>query len=196
VGARLGALFPFGNAYDYRVTPYYEVGERWGGLAGEGLAIEGDVGVRFARRNIIYGFWEHGRLATGGDPSWRTGPSGFGDQVSATTDFAGAGLRWTSRPDSVGLVLDAGLGYRWFRERWSSRTKMHLQGFGEFRLGFGADVRVSPTFSLSPMFMFSTGVFRDRQISLDGGPRQTIDSVSGSHGTVTLTIGGHFDLGS
>ncbi len=198
LGARVGALFPFGNAYAIYSDPYYEYGESWSGLASSGPAVEGDLGVRFARRFIIYGFWEHAWLGTGNDPSWRTvgsppvGP--FGDQTSATTDYPGLGFRWSSRPDYTGLVIDVGLGYRWFRETWSSGTKMELQGFGEFRFGFGADIRMNRMLSISPLLMFSSGSFTDREITFPGSGPLPIDSVPGSHGTVTLSIGGHVDF--
>ncbi len=71
---------------------------------------------------------------------------------------------------------------------------MRLAGFGEFRAGFGADIRINRLFSLSPLFMFSTGEFHDRTITLAGQPERAIPSYTGSHGTVTLTVGGHFDL--
>ncbi len=198
VGARLGVLFPFGNAYAIDAGPYYEYGESWQGLASSGPSLEGDVGVRFARRYILYGFWEHAWLGTGSDPTWRTVGSppvgAFGDQKSATTDYAGVGFRWSSRPDYVGLVIDLGLGYRWFRERWNSGTAMDLQGFGEFRFGFGADIRMTRSFSLSPLIMFSSGSFIDREITFPGYAPAPIQSLAGSHGTVTLSIGGHFDF--
>jgi hypothetical protein len=202
VGGRFGALLPFGNAYDLGYDIYgYPVGERWDGLASSELGLEGDVGARFARRYIVYGFWEHGFMGTGGDSSWNgatgmhlAGVPPFGEQRSATTDFTGAGFRWSSRPDAAGIVVDLGLGYRWFRESWASGASMTLKGFGEFRIGFGADVRVNRMFSVSPLFTFSTGNFHDRKVMLPGQPEQSIASYAGTHGTVTLTIGGHFDL--
>ena len=205
VGGRFGALFPFGNAYDLGYDVYgYPVGESWDGLASSGLDLEGDVGVRFARRYIVYGFWEHGFMGTGGDPSWSSatgtahlqGAPAFGEQRSATTDFTGAGFRWSSRPDSAGIVVDLGLGHRWFRESWASGASMMLKGFGEFRVGFGADIRVNRMLSISPLVIFSTGNFHDRQVTLPGQSPQSIASYGGTHGTVTLTVGGHFDLAS
>src|SRR5262249_38551246 len=110
------------------------------------------------------------------------------------TDLVGGGIRWSARPDTAGLVVDAGLGYRWFREHWATDTELRLRGFGEFRLGFGADVRLNPFFTLSPMLMLSTGVFTDGDIRDHGAPRQSLDFLNAAHGTVTLTVGGHFDL--
>jgi hypothetical protein len=206
IGARAGALFPFGNAYIYGRDFYYEYGESWNGLASSGPLVEADVGVRIARHYIVYGFWERAFMGTGSDATWRTGrppatPEAsadppYGDQTSATTDFAGVGFRWSSRPDSVGLVLDLGLGYRWFRERWAGGYKMDLKGFGEFRFGFGADIRATRSFTLTPLLMFSTGTFHDRDFTSPVLGQYSIPSYGGSHGTVTLTIGGAFDLAS
>jgi hypothetical protein len=194
VGARVGALFPFGNAYD--TDPYYNTGEEWDWLATGGPVIEGDVGMRFARNFIVYGFLEHAFMGQGSDPSWRAASgSNFGDQQSATTDYTGLGFRWSSRPSSVGFVLDAGLGYRWFRERWSSGAKMDLAGFGEFRFGLGADVRVTHLFSLTPLLSISSGSFSERTVTLPGqGKGDIANTFSGSHGTLTLSVGGNFDL--
>jgi hypothetical protein len=193
-GARLGVLFPFGHAYDYAFTSH-EFGEPWKGLASTGMALEGDLGIRMARHYILYGFWEHGELSTGSDESWRIGTTHFGDQDWARTEYVGGGFRWSSRPDSVGFVFDTGLGYRWFNERWASNTEMHLRGFGEFRIGFGVDLRVTRAFSLSPLFMFSSGVFTDGDLRNHGGPQVPLDFVHATHSTITLTLGAHFDLG-
>ena len=197
LGARAGALFPFGNAYATARDYYYEYGEEWDGLATGGPLVEADRGVRFARSFILSGFWEHAWMGKGSDPSWRSPAPGsnFGDQTSATTDYTGLGFRWSSRPDRVGIIIDLGLGYRWFRERWASGAKMDLQGFGEFRLGFGADIRTSRLFSLTPLLSISSGSFGDRQVTLPGvGKRDIEGSYSGSHGTLTLSVGGNFDL--
>jgi hypothetical protein len=188
-------MFPFGNAFDTPVAPGFAVAQRWEGLATGGLDIEGDAGVRLARHYILYAFWEHGEMGTGTDESLRFGDANFGDQSWARTDYPGIGLRWSSRPDTTGLVVDMGLGYRSFREHWTNDTEIRLRGFGEFRLGFGVDARITPMFTISPMFMFSTGVFTDGDIVDHGAPRESLDFVNASHGTVTLTIGGHFDLG-
>ena len=194
VGARVGAFFPFGNAYD--TSPYYNEGEKWDWLATGGPVIEGDVGMRFGRSFILYGFWEHAWMGKGSDPSWRAATgSNFGDQKSASTDFTGLGFRWSSRPSTVGFLLDLGLGYRWFREEWASGAKMNLAGFGEFRVGVGADVRLNHLVSLTPLFSLSFGSFGDRTVTIPGKGKGDIDgSYSGSHGTMTLSLGGNFDL--
>lgn len=196
VGARVGALFPFGYAYSTGRDYYYDYGEEWAGLATGGPAIEADLGVRFARSFGLYGFWEHAWMGKGSDPSWRA-PSGsnFGEQLSATTDFAGLGFRWSSRPSTVGFLIDLGLGYRWFNEKWASGAKFDLEGFGEFRFGLGADVRLNRLVSLTPLMSVSTGSFSSREVTLPGeGKHDIANTFSGSHGTVTLSLGGNFDL--
>jgi hypothetical protein len=197
LGVRVGALFPFGNAYATDSDYYYEYGEEWDGLATGGPLVEADVGARFARSFILYAFWERAWMGKGSDPSWRTPAPGsnFGEQTSATTDYPGLGFRWSSRPSTVGVLIDVGLGYRWFRERWASGAKMDLSGFGEFRIGLGADVRLSRLMSLTPLLTLTSGSFGDRQVTIPGEGRRDIQgSFSGSHGTLTLSIGGNFDF--
>jgi hypothetical protein len=197
LGARVGALFPFGNAYATGRDYYYEYGEEWAGLATGGPLVEADIGARLARSFILYAFWEHAWMGKGSDPSWRAPPpeANFGEQLSATTDYTGLGFRWSSRPSNVGVLIDVGLGYRWFRERWASGARMNLSGFGEFRLGLGADVRLSRLMSLTPILSISSGAFGDRQVTLPGqGTKDIANTFSGSHGTLTLSVGGNFDF--
>jgi hypothetical protein len=195
LGGRGGVLFPNGAAYSNRVAsagnyvvvdPVY-----FGDLAGPGPSFELNVGGRFARRYIVYGLWEHAFLGTGGD-AVRTAP--LGDQTSASTDLLGVGFRWSSNPDEVGLVLDAGLGYRWFRESWASGASVDMRGFGEFRIGIGADIRVMDRLALSPMFSWSFGEFTERRLRDPTGSLGPGDYAE-AHGTIGLTLGAHYDIG-
>ena len=90
LGARVGALFPFGHVYDY--DPYYNQGVAWDDSASAGPSMELDLGGRFGRHYIVYGAWERGWLGTGRDPSFRAGgvldtTGGYGEQKSAVTDL-------------------------------------------------------------------------------------------------------------
>jgi hypothetical protein len=199
LGARVGALFPFGYAYATEQYGYYEYGESWNGLAAGGPSVEADVGARLGRQFIVFGFIEHAFMTKGSDSTWRypTDPKyfAFGEQQSASTDFTGVGFRWSSNPNRVGILFDVGLGYRWFRERWSSGAKMDLSGFGEFRLGAGADIRVNRLLSITPLFSVSSGVFSNREWTIPGqGTSEIQGAMSGSHGTLNFTVGGNFDL--
>ena len=193
LGARVGALFPFGNAYATDRDYYYEYGEEWAGLATGGPLVEADVGARFARSFIVYGFWEHAWMGKGSDPSWRaprppdTNPN-FGNQTSATTDYPGLGFRWSSRPSTVGVLIDVGLGYRWFQRAMELRREDGPCRLRGVRLGLGADIRLSRLMSLTPLLSISSGAFSDRTVTLPGEGKQDIQGTySGSHGTVTMT---------
>jgi len=191
LGVRGGVLFPAGHLYDEGIDPYYPYGRNWSDVASTGPLFELNLGGRFGRRYLVFVLWEHAVLGTGSDPNWQTL---FGSQKSATTDFAGVGFRWSSNPDEVGLALEFGLGYRWFRERWESGYRLNMEGFGEFRFGLGADIRVSRAVTITPMLAISQGVFTDREQGFPGQPLQPIHSYGASHQTLTLTLGGHFDL--
>jgi hypothetical protein len=194
LGARGGVLFPSGYLYDEGTDPYYPNGPAWSDLAGSGPLFELDVGARLARRYLLFAAWEHAELGTGGD-SWYQ--INFGSQTRARTDFAGVGFRWSSSPDDVGLALELGLGYRWFKERWGepgTEYRLSMEGFGEFRFGLGADIRVSRVVAISPMLMISEGVFNDRELGQPGQPMQPIRSYAAAHQTVTLSLGAHFDV--
>jgi hypothetical protein len=191
LGVRAGVLFPAGYLYDDGSDPYYPTGPGWGDVAGSGPLVELNLGGRLARRFLLFAAWEHASLGTGGDSYYQTA---FGSQTSARTDFAGMGFRWSSSPDDVGLALELGLGYRWFRERWASGYRLNLEGFGEFRFGLGADIRVSRMVAISPMLMIAEGVFNDREFGLPGQAMQSIRSYAAAHQTVSLTLGGHFDI--
>ena len=71
---------------------------------------------------------------------------------------------------------------------------MALDGFGELRAGLGADIRVNRLFAIEPLFSFSTGQFYNRSYNPPGQSERSIPSYTGAHGTVTFTLGGHFDL--
>jgi hypothetical protein len=194
LGGRGGVLFPSGALYDQidttQSTRSYQVvdPEPWSDIAGNGPVFELDVGGRFSRHYIIYGLWEHAFLGAGG--ALLT----FGDPTSASTDLAGVGFRWSSNPDEVGIVVDLGLGYRWFRESWADGTKLDMQGLGETRIGVGADIRVADRLSLSPLFALSVGEFNIRRIHGPGIAGSGIGDYSDTHSTVTLTLGVHYDL--
>lgn len=187
LGARAGMLQPFGKLYYYDTGS--SAGPSWGDAAGPGASIEVDVGGRFGRRYLVYGFWEYAQL-DGGDAF-----HGPGDGAPrASTSLWGVGLRWSSSPDETGLALDVGLGYRTFDLAWDDGTSLRMSSPFEMRLGIGADIRLSRTFTLSPMFQLTNGVFDDGTYSPAGAPSYSVGGVAATHGTIGLTVGGHFDL--
>lgn len=189
LGARGGVLLPFGKLYYDSATSYS--GPNWSGAAGPGPSVEVDVGGRFGRRYMVYGFWEYARLGKGGDPAFHDAAGG---QSGARTSLWGIGFRWTSFPDETGLAIDIGLGYRTFDLDWNDGSSLHMTSPFEVRLGIGADIRLSRAFTLSPMFQLTNGSFADGTYSPAGAPSYSIGGVEASHGTVGISVGGHFDV--
>lgn len=212
LGGRLGGIAPVGRLYYYGVSGYYyDDGPGWSDVASPGLSLEGDIGGRFARRFVVYGFLEHARFGAGGaslSELYTQNPAkdaagrpvdASGNLLDATTTRAtstsvGVALRWTSSPDDVGLLVDVGLGYRWADVRWSDGSHLAMSSPFEVRLGIGADIRLSRSFALSPELMFTNGVFSDAKLDRPGLPRENLGNVAAGHGTVGLQLGGHFDL--
>jgi hypothetical protein len=201
IGARGGVLFPSGSLYkddnasnssnpNAFLTGNELASTGFASFAGPGPSGELDLGARFARHFIAYVLWEHGWLWKGNQvwSDW-----GGGNQ-SASTDLAGAGMRWSSNPDRIGVAVDLALGYRWLRSSWQDGTSIVLKGFGESRLGIGADIRVHKALSLSPMFNIGVGTFSDRNLHLGSGGDQQLGDRGAAHTTIGLTFGAHFDV--
>lgn len=187
LGARLGMIAPFGKlGYDH---PDGHAGPNWTDLAGPGSSFELDVGGRFARRYVLYAFWERGSLGFGRDHE-----SFAKEQTRSRTDLFGAGLRWISDPDETGLVLDLGLGFRKFRGDWGEDVSVRAISPIEIRIGIGADIRLGRAFTLSPMMQFSNGAFTSVRLHEPGRSSRSLLRYEAPHGTFGLTIGGHFDL--
>ncbi len=199
LGARVSAVMPFGKLW--YTDSYRGTGPDWSDYASAGPAIELDAGGRFSRRYMVYGFWQHAALGSGqATDATRAGAdanlSGLvhGVQTSASTDLVGLGLRWTSSPDDVGFVVDLGFGYRWLRVKFDDDTTLRLESPFEIRLGFGADIRVTRTFALSPMFVLTDGVFTDGHFESATGTTRGLIVDQAGHGTAELMLGAHFDV--
>ena len=181
-GVRFGAFVPYGGLYaeqSLTTTPFQDV-------ATGGPGVEFDVGLRFARRFVGYGFFEHAWLGRGTSPAWTNPHDG---QLSASTQAIGIGLRWISTPERLGFVADVGLSYRWFTARWADATAVQMSGFGDVRLGLGANWCIARHWALVPMASVYTGAFSER--TLDGRP---LGESSSSYLAAALTLGAHMDL--
>lgn len=193
LGARAGFIAPYGRVgyYDY---PY--AGPSWSDFAGPGASFEADVGGRIARRWVVYGLWEYARFGT------TTSGYRYDSYLpttaalsSSSSSLVGVGVRWTSHPDDVGFLVDFALGYRWADASWDDGTQLHLSSPLEGRIGFGADIRLSRSFSLSPMLVFSSGTFTDATITRPGAAGVALPyGASADHGTVGIQLGAHFDV--
>ena len=192
LGGRVGWFVPFGSLW-LRNTPqgYDEV--KWTEYGSAGPMFEGDVGMRFSRYYNVFLLWERASLGAGS-----ADPIGHGGQNSGETDYYAIGLRFSSDADRVGFLTEIDLGYRRFRARWADGTELQLtQAPLEFRIGLGADIRVSPAFSLSPMLTLGAGAFGSAEWVAPNGVHtdaQATGDQGAGHGWLTLQLGAHFDL--
>jgi hypothetical protein len=201
LGGRLGWFVPFGNAWG-TCTAIDSFGDcviadtvNWDDYASSGAAFELNAGARIARNYNVFLLWEHARLGAGEEfPDDQQG----GD---TNTDFYAIGLRVSSDPDKVGLLTELALGYRRFHAVFEDGSELQLTDAPfEVRIGLGADIRLSPLFSLSPLATVGFGSFGDVEAAGAAGTiAQQVAAarpadVRTTHGWFTLQLGGHFDL--
>jgi hypothetical protein len=113
-------------------------------------------------------------------------------------NYIGFGFRFSSDPDDVGVLIEAVIGYRSFETSYENGAVLVAKDdFLNTRLSFGADVRLSPLFSLSPMVGIAGGFFEDVHWKFaDGETRSALsyyDDYS-QHTVITLDLGAHFDI--
>ena len=196
LGARLGWFMPFGSAWARgsrdSVGNLNLTGVPWRDYVSAGPMFELDAGLRLSRIYALFALWEHAELGDGrGDSAALSGAPTGGD-----TDFLGFGVRATSDPDRVGFVTELAVGYRLARATFQGGEVQFTDAPFEARLGIGADVRLNPIVTLSPMLSLGVGSFGkiDR---VSGGTivRHTgPDDEAAGHAWATLSVGGHFDL--
>ncbi|MCA9643575.1 MAG: hypothetical protein KC492_22910 [Myxococcales bacterium] len=197
LGGRIGYFHPFGNvwatctAVDRSGICLASEGEEWQNYASSGPMGELDVGARLGRRHVLFFTWERAKLGKGD-----LDIAGNGEQQDAETDFFGLGLRFSSDPDNVGLLIEIVVGGRRFRTSWANGDELRLEDAPfESRIGIGADIRLSRAFSLSPMLtlgggQFGTATYYNKATNSES---EQADIVA-SHAWVTLQMGAHFDL--
>ncbi len=200
-GARLGYM-GFGGAFygGYNTPSGSEYTETTGNLVTSGPSLQFDVGVRLDRRYIPFVFYERDFV--------RPGRRFDGDSASAYSQFYGIGFRYTAGDaNRAGFLSDLSIGYRTVAVTDSGMT-YKMTAFELFRLGLGAEIRLSTLFVLSPLVSISTGYMSDTQgnvnfsaqgSAIDGvrsPPYTNGTSIGDQRGylTVSLTCGAHFDL--
>lgn len=196
VGARLGWFVPFGNLWfdGYAISPDLRAlrGRSFQDYASSGPLFEVDVGARLGRRYNLFALWERASLGPGD-----LDDSSFGGQDRGTTDLYGIGVRFSSDPDRVGFLAEIVIGYRRFVAHWSDGTELEVtDGLFDARIGLGADIRISPSFSLSPLLTLGSGVFQEATFNGPDGSqdaRSPLDE-NAQYGTFTIGLGGHFDI--
>jgi hypothetical protein len=199
LGARIGWFVPFGNIYTRTLrsgTLLEQRGVAWRDYATSGPMFELDLGARLSRSYNVFALWERAELGAG------QGDGGLLGNASSTTggdsDFWAVGVRASSDADRVGFLSEIALGYRRARSEWDDGSTLELtQGLFEARPGFGADIRISPKFALSPMLTFGVGLFGKVALVDQAGVAQNVlqgDNDQDGHAWLSLQIGGHFDL--
>jgi hypothetical protein len=204
LGARVGWFVPFGagwaecvarDAYGYCLYDSIPLRD----YVSSGPLLELDLGMRLGRRYNLLFTWEHAELGGGSNQPDRvptTPPSELASS-GGDTDFYALGLRFSSDPDRVGFLTEFALGYRRLRAKWDDGTELRLtDGLFEFRLGLGADIRLSPSFTLSPLATIGFGSFGDGEwVDSNGAGENVWVDARDAHGWLTLQLGGHFDIG-
>ncbi len=197
LGARVGWLIPSGNLWHDgfivdRICCLYE-SRAWDDVASPGPMLELDAGARISRNYVVFGFWEFASLGKGdvvGDE--------FGGQSRGQTHHIGAGMRFSSNPDDLGIILEIALGWRRFQAEWEGGTKLTAtDDFLSTRIGLGMEWRVSRSFTLTPMATIGGGVFEEIEWEFaDGSKAGAFGDLSSTaqHTIGTLQVGGHFDL--
>lgn len=199
LGARLGWFVPFGNAWARSVIDAqgYEtfVGEKWSDYGSSGPMFELDGGARLGRNYNLFLLWERAALGASGRTDF---PFTTATQDGAESDFYAIGLRVSSNPDHVGFLTEIAIGARRFKSTFADGTEVQLTNAPfEARLGLGADIRLGPMFSLSPLVTLGVGSFGQAEIV---HPNGTAEDATGprdeqaGHGWITLQLGGHFDI--
>lgn len=194
-GGRLGVM---GFGYNFYNN---ELGqpETTGNFAGNGPVIEVDAGARLGKRYVPFLFLEHGFLAQGHRFT--------GSEATTSSDLYGIGFRYTAGDvNSAGFLTEISVGVRRITVRNGSET-YRMSGLEIFRLGLGAEIRISTLFVLSPMAMLSGGSFTDTEGSVQFSPEGSRDGLTqptfrngrnivDQRGYVVLGIGmgAHFDV--
>lgn len=199
VGPRLGWLIPSGTLWHdgfYCYDPFGNVyrcyhARTFSDYASPGPFFEIDAGARLGRLYNVFALWEHASLGTGG-----LDENSFGGQSRGDTNLYGIGLRFSTEPDTVGFLIELGLGYRQFTAHWDDGTSLKLtDGWFDAHIGLGADIRFSRMFSISPMVTLGSGGFGSAgwEGTKSGDATNGFD-VFGQYNTLTFQIGAHFDL--
>jgi hypothetical protein len=138
--------------------------ETTGNFLQPGLGLELDAGARLGKRYIPYVGLEVG-LA-------RPGHRFDGTSTSAGSSFLGVGFRYLAGDvDTVSFASDLSIGMRAFTVSNASGT-WSARGLEIFRLGLGAEIRISNRLAISPMITLSGGTLTDTSGNISFSPNQ------------------------
>jgi hypothetical protein len=196
LGVRTGWFVPFGDLWGYCASDAYGNCVRvnatsWNQYSGSGPMLELNLGARLARHYDVFGLWERASLSHGEGFN-----EAYGGQRTGDTDFWALGVRVSSDPDDLGLLVEFALGYRRARALWRNGFELRLTDAPlEARIGLGVDIRLSRIVALSPMATFGFGRFGSAEwVDSRHNSVQVLDYLDAfGHGWFTLQLGAHFD---
>jgi hypothetical protein len=199
VGGRVG-FTGYGGAF---YTNEQGESETTGNFVRTGPEVQIDVGARLGKRYVPFFFYERALVGVGHRFE--------GDDASAYSELKGFGFRHTGGDvDSAGFLSELSVGQRTVAVSNAGST-YKMSTFEFFKLGLGAEIRVSTLFVLSPLASIATGVMSDaegtvpfsRAGSGDGLTRPRFAKANGAGTTIddqrtylvlSIGIGGHFDV--
>jgi hypothetical protein len=200
-GARFGVLGFGGGFYGVGVgNPPTPTTEWTTQLVNPGPTLQADIGVRLGRRFIPFVFYEHAILGVGRRFEGDTG-------TAAYSDLWGMGLRFSAGDvDTAAFLTEISIGERTVGVSANGQTYT-ISGLEYFKLGLGAEIRITSLLVLSPLASLSTGAMTNTSGavtfsaagSADGvkqPPYENGAPIQDQRGYVmfSLTCGAHFDL--
>lgn len=196
VGGRLSA-----QAYGYGFFRNYDgYTETTGNFIKNGIGTELNVGARLGKRYIPY-------LAYDRYWSLGTGRRFQGTDAGAYSQYFGIGFRYLfGDPDFIAGFTDLSVGRRSVHVS-SNGQSYSMSTLEYFRLGLGAEIRLSSKFTFSPQLTLSSGVMNDTSGAVAYAPSQQTERERGpsfqdgrtienqaSYVLVGIGVGAHFDL--
>lgn len=195
VGGSLGALGYGGYLYDNEQNKK----ESTGNFAGPGLGVEVDIGARLGRRYVPYVFLQHGFMTQGHRFE--------GTDATSASDMYGLGFRYTAGDvDTAGFLTELSIGIRTITVSGGGQT-YKMSALEYFRLGLGAEIRISTLFVISPMAHVSGGAMDNTSGTIAFSPEGSRDGVreptyrngdpilvQRGYVAVGIGCGAHFDI--
>lgn len=195
-GIRPGVMIPLGSAWldgePIGDVCCVESSRPLSEFASAGPSIGVEAGVRFGRHYQGFAFWEHASLGSG------TLENAFGGQNGATSSVFGGGFRFNTHPDTIGMVVEVGLGYRRFEAKWENGTKLKASDdLFSTQLGLGVAWRVDRMLSLELLTRIGGGSFTGIEWQFADGTKEGAISRYDRHGQYIpfgFHLAAHWDI--
>ena len=168
-GGRLGIL-GFGQLFyanDRAGQPGGE--ETTGNFVGPGAGLELDIGARLSHRYTPFLLFEHGFMGQGHRFA--------GTDARSSSDLLGLGFRLLAGDvNSVAFASELSVAQRVITVRNGGET-YKMKGLELFRLGLGAEIRLSKLFTLTPMASIGGGTLTETEGNITYGAEGSKDGL-------------------